>query len=256
MRLTRRDGRRVLDVEDTGPGIPADVRGQLFTPFFSTKEGGQGIGLTLVQEILANHQFGYALDGPRAGRRGSRSRLLTPAACATNPGTRDMRDFEAAMAIEGLHHITIGALDAQRTIDFYTAVLGLRFVKKTVNFDDPGTYHLYFGDERGTPGTAITFFEWPGVPNGRPGIGGTHHVALQVGSADALLKWKRRLVDLGLRVTGPFDRVYFTSIYFRDPDGLILEIATLGPGWTVDEPVDQLGTTVIAPPAAPGEGPS
>jgi two-component system nitrogen regulation sensor histidine kinase NtrY len=67
IRLTRRDGRRVLEVEDTGPGIPADVRDQLFTPFFSTKEGGQGIGLTLVQEILANHQFGYALDAPSGG---------------------------------------------------------------------------------------------------------------------------------------------------------------------------------------------
>jgi nitrogen fixation/metabolism regulation signal transduction histidine kinase len=67
VRLTRRDGRRVLEVEDTGPGIPADVRDQLFTPFFSTKEGGQGIGLTLVQEILANHQFGYALDAPSGG---------------------------------------------------------------------------------------------------------------------------------------------------------------------------------------------
>ena len=92
------------------------------------------------------------------------------------------------MAIEGLHHITIGALDAQRTVDFYTTVLGLRFVKKTVNFDDPGTYHLYFGDEQGRPGSAITFFEWPGVPHGRPGIGGTHHVALKVGSPDAQLK--------------------------------------------------------------------
>ena len=152
------------------------------------------------------------------------------------------------MTIEGLHHITIGALDAQRTVDFYTTVLGLRFVKKTVNFDDPGTYHLYFGDEQGRPGSAITFFEWPGVPHGRPGIGGTHHVALKVGSLDAQLKWKRRLTDLGLAVTGPFDRQYFSSIYFKDPDGLILEIATLGPGWTVDEPADALGRGFIAPP--------
>jgi two-component system nitrogen regulation sensor histidine kinase NtrY len=67
VRLSRRDGRRVLEVEDTGPGIQADVRDQLFTPFFSTKDGGQGIGLTLVQEILANHGFGYALDGPSGG---------------------------------------------------------------------------------------------------------------------------------------------------------------------------------------------
>ena len=73
------------------------------------------------------------------------------------------------MSIQGLHHITIGCNDAQRTIDFYAGVLGLRFVKQTVNFDDPGSYHLYFGDERGTPGSAVTFFEWPGVPKGRPG---------------------------------------------------------------------------------------
>ncbi len=153
------------------------------------------------------------------------------------------------MTITGLHHITAGALDAQRTIDFYTGVLGLRFVKKTVNFDDPGSYHLYFGDERGTPGSVITFFEWPGVPTGRPGIGGTHHLALKVGSTDAQLKWKRRLTDLGIAVTGPFDRAYFTSIYFRDPDGLILEIATLEPGWAVDEDPAALGQALIEPPA-------
>ena len=70
------------------------------------------------------------------------------------------------MSIQGLHHITIGCNDAQRTIDFYTRVLGQRLVKQTVNFDDPGSYHLYFGDERGTPGSAVTFFEWPGVPKG------------------------------------------------------------------------------------------
>jgi glyoxalase family protein len=154
------------------------------------------------------------------------------------------------MTIAGLHHITAGALDAQRTIDFYMGVLGLRLVKKTVNFDDPSSYHLYFGDGHGSPGSVITFFEWPGVPKGRPGIGGTHHVALKVGSPQAQLKWKRRLTDLGLRVTGPFDRVYFTSIYFKDPDGLILEIATLGPGWTVDEPEAALGQRVIEPPQA------
>ena len=154
------------------------------------------------------------------------------------------------MSIQGLHHITIGSGDAQRTIDFYTGVLGLRLVKKTVNFDDPGTYHLYFGDERGTPGSALTFFEWPGVPKGAPGIGGTHHVALQAGSRDALLKWKRRLTDLGIRVIGPRDRRYFTSLYFTDPDGTILEIATLDPAWTVDESVEHLGETVQDPPQA------
>lgn len=138
-------------------------------------------------------------------------------------------------AIQGLHHITLVASNAQRTVDFYARVLGLRLVKTTVNFDDPGSYHLYFGDERGGAGTVVTFFEWPHAPRGRAGIGGTHHFALRVADRDALLRWKRRLSDLGLRVIGPYDRHYFTSIYVRDPDGLIVEIATDGPGMWWDE---------------------
>ncbi|MBI4670534.1 MAG: VOC family protein [Chloroflexi bacterium] len=151
------------------------------------------------------------------------------------------------MSILGLHHITIVCNDAQRTIDFYTQVLGLRLVKLTVNFDDPSAYHLYFGDETGRPGTAVTYFEWRDAPRGNWGIGGTHHYALAVKDYDGLLKWKRRLMDLGLKVNGPLDRHYFTSIYFNDPDGTILEIATQGPGWTVDEEADKIGTEFRAP---------
>jgi glyoxalase family protein len=150
--------------------------------------------------------------------------------------------------VQGIHHITIVCGDAQRTIDFYTGVLGLRLVKKTVNFDDPGSYHLYFGDAVGSPGSAITFFEWPGAPKGMPGIGGVHHFALTVNDRDGLLRWKRRLTDLGIPVSGPLDRHYFTSIYFTDPDGTIVEIATLGPGWTRDEAPDRLGTEHRDPP--------
>lgn len=153
------------------------------------------------------------------------------------------------MSILGLHHITLVSSNAQRTIDFYTRALGLRLVKQTVNFDDPGSYHLYFGDETGRPGTAITYFEWQGAPRGLPGIGGTHHYALQVEDYDSLLKWKRRLIDLDLRVDGPYDRHYFRSIYFRDPDGAIMEIATRGPGWTVDEDAQHLGEEYREPPA-------
>jgi glyoxalase family protein len=153
------------------------------------------------------------------------------------------------MSILGLHHITLVSTDANRTVDFYTRVLGQRLVKQTVNFDDPSSYHLYFGEETGKPGTAITFFEWPTAPRGAPGIGGTHHLALQVSSRNELLQWKRRLMDLGVAVTGPYDRHYFESIYFRDPDGVILEIATQGPGFNVDEPAGQLGQAVITPPA-------
>jgi glyoxalase family protein len=153
------------------------------------------------------------------------------------------------MTVLGLHHITIVCAEAQRTVDFYTQVLGQRLVKQTVNFDDPGSYHLYFGDELGRPGTAITFFEWPGAAPGRPGIGGTHHLALQVADYAGLLQWKRRLTDLGLKVDGPLDRHYFQSIYFKDPDGTILEIATVGPGWTIDEAPNALGQAFREPPA-------
>ena len=152
------------------------------------------------------------------------------------------------MSIQGLHHITLVSHNAQRTTDFYTQVLGLRLVKQTVNFDDPGSYHLYFGDALGRPGSAVTFFEWPLAPKGHPGIGGTHHLALRVATYDGLLQWKRRLVDLGVSVEGPLDRHYFQSIYFHDPDGVILEIATEGPGWTIDEAADAIGTAFRAPP--------
>jgi len=141
----------------------------------------------------------------------------------------------APSTILGLHHVTLVASNAQRTADFYTHVLGLRLVKTTVNFDDPASYHLYFADETGSVGTVITFFEWPRAPRGRPGIGGIHHIALRVADTDALLRWKRRLSDLNLHVRGPYNRKYFTSIYFRDPDGVILEIATEGPGMLIDE---------------------
>lgn len=153
------------------------------------------------------------------------------------------------MKILGLHHITLVVSDAQRTVDFYVKVLGQRLVKQTVNFDDPGSYHLYFGDSIGRAGTAITFFEWPGARRGSWGMGGTHHFALRVRSYDGLLKWKRRLTDQGIHVDGPFDRHYFNSIYFNDPDGAIIEIATDGPGWAVDELPERLGMEYREPPA-------
>ena len=155
-----------------------------------------------------------------------------------------------SLTTQGLHHVTMVSANAQRTLDFYRNVLGLGLVKRTVNFDDPGSYHLYFGDEVGNPGTLLTFFEWPHAPRGRWGIGGVHHVAMGVATEEGLLKWKRRLTDAGVPVSGPFDRRWFHSIYFSDPDGQILEIATKGPGYTLDEPADALGGTIITPPAA------
>jgi glyoxalase family protein len=148
----------------------------------------------------------------------------------------------------GFHHITMVSSNAPRTLRFYRDLLGLGLVKKTVNFDDPGAYHLYFGDAQGSPGTILTFFEWTNTRPGHWGVGGVHHLALGVESAEAQLKWKRRLTDAGVRVSGPLDRGYFKSIYFQDPDGQVLEIATAGPGYAIDEPATALGRELITPP--------
>jgi glyoxalase family protein len=150
----------------------------------------------------------------------------------------------------GLHHVTLVARNAPRTLAFYRDLLGLSLVKRTVNFDDPGAYHLYLGDPVASPGTLLTFFEWPTAPAGRFGNGGVHHIAFATATRETLLMWKRWLTDRGVPVTGPLNRGWFTSLYFRDPDGQVLEIATLGPGYTVDEPFESLGSAIIAPSAA------
>ncbi len=158
------------------------------------------------------------------------------------------------MKVLGLHHITLVSANAQRTVNFYVNVLGQRMIKQTVNFDDPGSYHIYFGDKTGRPGTAITFFEWPHAGKRRHGIGGTHHFALRVADYNGLLKWKRRLTDLGVKVIGPRNRQYFQSIYFRDPDGVNVEIATDGPGLTINETLETLGTVYQPVPAEMARG--
>jgi glyoxalase family protein len=267
--------------------------------------------------------------------------------------------------ISGLHHVTAIASDPQKNLDFYTKFLALRLVKKTVNFDDPGTYHLYFGDQTGSPGTILTFFPWPGTFRGRKGSGQTvrtaytvaknsldswidkartagievegpqtrlgeeyitltdpdgmlvelfatgpedlegpgkfhsvtlaqkdargteavladlmgfrkvgeegnrirfasteagavdievsdlgrgtsgagtvHHIAFRVADAAAQLEWRKKIVEAGLQVSPVMDRNYFQSIYFREPGGVLFEIATDPPGFTVDETVEELG---------------
>jgi glyoxalase family protein len=134
-------------------------------------------------------------------------------------------------ALKGIHHITLVAENAQRNAQFYVNTLGLTFVKKTVNFDRPSTYHLYFGDRVGHPGTLVTFFEWPDAGPGRIGAGTTHHLALTVDSLDALLKWKSRLQHGHHLVAGPHDNGVYQNIIFTDPDGVILELTTAGPGF-------------------------
>jgi glyoxalase family protein len=103
-----------------------------------------------------------------------------------------------AMALEGVHHITAITGDAPRNVDFYARLLGLRLVKKTVNFDAPDVYHLYFGDETGAPGSILTFFEFPGAAPGRAGDGMVHTIQWRVGSDDAIGFWAARLADAGV----------------------------------------------------------
>jgi glyoxalase family protein len=225
------------------------------------------------------------------------------------------------MQLAGLHHVTCVCSEAQRTLDFYRDRLGFALVKKTVNFDDPHSYHLYFGDETGSPGSLITFFEWPradpgrlgrgtlesiGIettavsvdseaedpdglrlrlyPGERPrlrdfsvignpdlyaglfspdaplhfaepmeelaliGAGTTHHIAWRASDDGEQQLWLTRLAEVGLRPTPVQDRKYFRSIYFRMPDGVLVEIATDEPGFLVDEPPESLGQGLSLPP--------
>jgi glyoxalase family protein len=149
----------------------------------------------------------------------------------------------------GFHHVTMVTRDATANLAFYRDLLGFPLVKKTVNFDRPDTYHLYYGRAGGAPGTLLTFFEWPQAPRGVWGVGGIHHIALSTRDEQTQLKWKRWLTSHGVAVSGPLPRGYFKSIYFTDPDGQILEIATEGPGFAIDEPADALGQRLIEPDA-------
>jgi glyoxalase family protein len=281
------------------------------------------------------------------------------------------------MKLEGIHHITAITADAQRNVDFYARVLGLRLVKKTVNQDQPSVYHLFYADEKGSPGSDLTFFEFPDVPVGRAGAGMIHRILWRVASDDSLdfwaerlgaegyesqregerlrfrdfeglehelvvldnpdepliadhpevphevalqgfhaaraytddpersrglfegalefaptgdgweargsgrgsfyafdpspeapglqgagtvhhiawasemddhERWRERVIEGGARPTPIIDRFWFRSIYFREPSGVLFEIATLGPGFAVDEDPGHLGETLVLPP--------
>ena len=125
--------------------------------------------------------------------------------------------------ILGLHHITAIAGGAQRNLDFYTKVLGLRLVKKTVNFDDPGTYHLYYGDEGGSAGTILTFFPWEGMETGRRGTGQATEIGYSV-PAGSLEFWRQRLEQHGVTYNKPSEKFGEQYLTVLDPDGLKLEL--------------------------------
>lgn len=150
------------------------------------------------------------------------------------------------MRLDGIHHVTAITSDAQRAVDFWVPVLGLRLVKTTVNFDAPDMYHLYFGDETGTPGSIVTFFEIPGAPVGRPGPGMVHRIIWRVPSADSLEWWAQRLGDAGRRVD-----LRDGALVSSDPEGLAIELVPDDPSdgdpraaWSPDIPVEHALTGI------------
>ncbi|RYG67136.1 ring-cleaving dioxygenase [bacterium] len=125
--------------------------------------------------------------------------------------------------ISGLHHVTAIAGDPQRNLDFYVGTLGLRLVKRTVNFDDPGTYHFYFGDGPGSPGTILTFFPWPGARPGRKGTGEVEATTFAI-NPDSVGYWTDRLKTEGIFTQQVDSRFGSEVIRFLDPDGMTLEL--------------------------------
>lgn len=140
--------------------------------------------------------------------------------------------------MRGLHHVTAIAGKANRNLDFYTRTLGLRFVKKTVNFDDPGTYHFYYGDEAGSPGTVLTFFPWEHASPGRGGLGLAQTTSFRV-PAGSIGYWTRRLIEKGVKHEALTKRFGEPVLSFADPDGL--ELALVGIAGAEREPAWSAG---------------
>jgi glyoxalase family protein len=142
------------------------------------------------------------------------------------------------MKLEGIHHITAITADAPGNVEFYTGVLGLRMVKQTVNQDDPTVYHLFYGDDDGSPGMDLTFFEYPGAARGRPGAGMVHRIVWRVGSAASLQFWQERLERHGVGL-----ELSAESLLFADPEGLEHELV---PASVTDAPLKTTSPEVPA----------
>lgn len=145
--------------------------------------------------------------------------------------------------IKGIHHVTAIAGSAKRNYDFYTNVLGLRLVKKTVNFDDPYTYHLYYGNRAGEPGTILTFFPWQGIRRGRVGTGQVTTTSFSIPEGSVTF-WLERFQEYGVIYNNPSPRFDEESLVFLDPDGLKLELVSHGiednrEPWTIDGVPDE-----------------
>lgn len=133
--------------------------------------------------------------------------------------------------VHGLHHITLVASNYAVNFRFYTEVLGLRQVKLSVNQDDVFHRHAFYANPEKTTGSAITFFEWPGLPHGTPGLGSPHHLAYRVKSVESLGRWFKWLRSNGVKPAGPYVENGRVSVYFHDPDKVLLELAAVDEGF-------------------------
>jgi glyoxalase family protein len=208
---------------------------------------------------IATKGPGYAVDEPVDALGGS---VIQPRpeqlrgnrdeeAIARRTWPEPVVDITRDMALDGIHHVTGITSDVERMGAFYEETLGLRPIKKSVNQDDGATAHWFWGSYDGTevkPHSSLTMFDWKGSTHmSRGGAGQTHHVAFRARDAEQQGEWREELLRLGLDVSPVLDRDYFTSIYFRAPDGLLMEIATDGPGFAVDEEPAALGTSLRLP---------
>ena len=168
-----------------------------------------------------------------------RTNILT----STNGNSREKRVVSG-----GLHHVTAITADARANLRFYSETLGLRLVKRTVNFDDPTAHHLYYGDETGAPGSILTFFAWEGAQSGRLGLGQAVEIAFRV-PRQSLGWWTQRLIEQGIAFDAPEKRFGETVLGFKDPDGIRLEIVASAAG---DEQVGWSNGTIPAEHAVRG----
>ena len=139
-----------------------------------------------------------------------------------------------AVRLKGLHHVTFVTRDIGAMSRFLEDAVGLQLVKVSVNFDLPDQKHYFWGDEKGNPGTVVTFFDISDAPDNRIGAGGMHHLAFCVEDEADLHRQMEKLDALGISHTGIVDRFYFKAIYFHGPEDLLIEFATSGPGFGVD----------------------